>query len=169
MFLTAFLRFLILWFLLFAVRYPSYPLANRRHFSYMGGPDPNIVSSLGRTVLAFTGMNQERQNKLSYASSLTLQKLITNGRFELNAHTLLRKPNFFPEILSTRMQRWCMTTATNGFVSSKNVISPSQTWRGCFLCHPFNRCPSIDQWSGNWHRSSRELPSVGSLVILQPR
>ena len=46
-----------------------------------------------------------------------------------------------------------MIAATNGFVSLENVVSSSRTWRVCFLCHPFNRCPFIDRWSGNWERS----------------
>jgi len=80
--------------LFFAVRYSSNPLAKRHHFGHVGGPDSDIVSSLRRTISAFTGKNRERQTKLSQASSLTLRELITNGRFESNACTLLRKLNF---------------------------------------------------------------------------
>jgi len=141
--------FLILWFLLFVVRYSSNPLAKRCHFGHVAGTD-DIVSNLRRTIPAFTEKNREQQTKLSQASSLTLRELITNGRFESNAHTLLRKLDFYSEILSTRMQRWCMTIATNNFVGSENIVSSSWTWRWCFLCHPFNRCPSINWWSENW-------------------
>ena len=76
------------------MRYSSNPLPKRRYFGHVGGPDPDIVSSLRRIVPAFTGKNRERQTKLSQASSLTLRELITDGRFESNARTSLRKPDF---------------------------------------------------------------------------
>ena len=77
------------------MRYSSNPLAKSHHFGHMGGLDLNIVSSLRRIVLAFTGKNRKWQTKLSQASLLTLWELITDGRFELNVRTLLRKPDFF--------------------------------------------------------------------------
>ena len=66
----------------------------RRHFGYVGGPDSDIISGLNRTVPVFTGMDRERQTKLSQARSLTLQDLNTDGRFESDARTLLRKQDF---------------------------------------------------------------------------
>ena len=76
------------------MRYSSNPLAKRCHFDHAGGPYLNIVSSRKKTVLAFTRKNQERQTKLSQVSSLTLQELITDGHFESNACTMLKKPDF---------------------------------------------------------------------------
>ena len=69
-------------------------LAKRHHFGRVGGLDPDIISGLNIIVSAFTGKNRERQTKLSQASSLNLWELITDGRLESNARTLLRKPNF---------------------------------------------------------------------------
>ena len=79
------------------MKYFSNPLAKSHHFGHVGGPDPDIVSGLNRTVPAFTEKNRERQTKLSQASSLTLWKLIIDRRFESDAHTLLRKPDFLFE------------------------------------------------------------------------
>jgi len=42
----------------------------------------------------FSRKNREWQTKLSRASMLTLQELISNGQFESDACTLLRKPHF---------------------------------------------------------------------------
>ena len=112
-------------------------LAKRHHSGHVGGPDPDIISGFSRTVPAFTKKNQERQAKLSQASSLALWELITDGRFESNARKLLRKSNFLFRDSVMRMQMMYMS-ATNGFISLENIISSSQTWRGCFLCYPFN-------------------------------
>ena len=71
--------------LFFAVRYILILLAKRCHFGHVGGPDPDIISVLSRTVLAFIGKNREQQTKFSQASSLTLRELITDGRFESDA------------------------------------------------------------------------------------
>ena len=76
------------------MRYTSDLLAKRRHFVHVGGPNPNIISILSRTVRAFIAKDRERQTKLSQVSLLTLQELITDKRFELNAHMLLRKLDF---------------------------------------------------------------------------
>ena len=132
---------------IFAVRYSSDPLVKRRYFGHVGVPDPNIIFNLRRTVLAFTGKSQERQIKLSQASSLTPRELITDGRFELNARTLLRKLDFlFGDSVDEDAE---VMYATNGFIGSESVASFFRTWRGCSFCHPFNQCLSIDQWSGN--------------------
>ena len=66
------------------------PLAKRRHFGHVIGPD---VSKLDRTVPTFTGKNQERA-KLSQASSQTLRELITDGRLESDACSLLKRTDF---------------------------------------------------------------------------
>ena len=54
----------------------------------------DIVSGLNRTVPVFTKKARERQTKLSQISSQTFRELITDGRFESDACTLLRKLNF---------------------------------------------------------------------------
>ena len=78
---TAF-RVLMLYSPFFAVRYSSNPLAKRRHFGHVGGPDSDAVSKLNKTVPAFTGKSQERRAKLSQANSQVLRSLIMDGRLE---------------------------------------------------------------------------------------
>jgi len=97
-----------------------------------------VVSSLRRTISAFTEKNRGRQTKLSQASSLTLWELSTDERFESNGCTLLRKPDFLFRDSVNEDVEVMYDIATNGFIGSENVVSSSRTWRGCFLCHPFN-------------------------------
>ena len=63
----------------------------------MGGPVPDVVLKLGKTVPTFTGKNREWRAKLSQPSSQTFQKLITNGRLKSEARSLREKPNFLFE------------------------------------------------------------------------
>ena len=80
--------------LLFAVKYSSNPLAKMRHFGHVSGPDLDAVSKLDKAMSAFTGKNRERRAKLSQVSSHILQTLITDGRLESEAHSLLKKTDF---------------------------------------------------------------------------
>ena len=41
------------------------------------------------------GKSREQQNRVSNASMLTLQKIISDGGPESDSHALLRKPDFF--------------------------------------------------------------------------
>ena len=66
----------------------------RRHFGHVGGQDLDVVSKYDKTVLAFTRKNKERRVKLSKESSQTHRVLITDGRLELEALSLLKKPEF---------------------------------------------------------------------------
>jgi len=77
------------------VRYSSDPLSKKCHFGHIGDANLNITFSLQKTAPVFTGKSRERQTKLSRASMLTLRELLSDGRFESDSHSLLRKPNLF--------------------------------------------------------------------------
>ena len=67
------------------------------------------------------------------------------------------------------MQRYCMTAATIGFVSLENIVSSSQTWKWCFLCHPFNQCPSNDRWRGTNKEVVGSFPRADLPSYYNPR
>ena len=42
-----------------------------------------------------TGKSRERKDRISRASMLTLREILSDGQFESDSRTLLRKPAFF--------------------------------------------------------------------------
>jgi len=77
------------------VRYSSSPLSKKCHFGHVGGADRNLTFALQKTAPVTTGKSKERKERISKASMLTLQEIISDGLFESDSHTLLRKPAFF--------------------------------------------------------------------------
>jgi len=77
------------------VRYSSNPLSKKCHFGHVGGADRNLTFVLQRTAPVTTSKSKERKEKITKASILTLQEIISDGQFELDSRTLLRKPTFF--------------------------------------------------------------------------
>ena len=55
---------------------------------------PNVIFSLRKITLAFTGTNGERQARLTKGSALTVRELISDRRFEFDNRRLFRKPEF---------------------------------------------------------------------------
>ena len=80
---------------LFVVRYSSNPLSKKCHFGHVGGVDPNMIFVLQRTAPMITGKSKERRSRISNASMLTLQEIISDGRFKLDSRAPLKKPDFF--------------------------------------------------------------------------
>ena len=54
-----------------------------------------MIFILQRTAPVAIGESKERRSRISNVSVLTLREIISDGRFESNSHTLLRKPDFF--------------------------------------------------------------------------
>ena len=82
-------------FILFhAVRYPTDPLLQHHRFGCKGGMDANAQFFLRKEAPVFNIINEERSAKLSRASALTLRELISDGNFESDDMTLMRKPVF---------------------------------------------------------------------------
>jgi len=118
-------------------------LTKRNHFGHIGGVDPNFLFSLRKTVLAFTGTNEERQARLIKGTTSTLRELISDGRFDLwidvyskNQYSFSRKPLM-------KMRRFCLTGTISGFVKSKSVASSSLTWNKCFH---YRTCSRYMEW-----------------------
>ena len=54
-----------------------------------------MIFVLQRTALVTTGKSKERGSRISNASMLTLQEIISDSQFESDSHALLSKPDFF--------------------------------------------------------------------------
>jgi len=78
----------------FAVRYSSSPLSKKCHFGHVGGADRNLTFVLQKTAPVTTGKSKERKERISKASIVTLREIISDGLFETDSRTLLRKPAF---------------------------------------------------------------------------
>ena len=79
----------------FAVRYSSNPLSKKCHFGHIGGADRNLTFVLQKTAPVTTGKSKERKERISKASMVTLREIISDGLFETDSRTPLRKPVFF--------------------------------------------------------------------------
>ena len=75
------------------MRYASNLLTKKNHFGH-GGVDSNLLFSLQKIILAFTGTNKEHQVHLTKGAASTLRELISDARFESNNRRLFRKPVF---------------------------------------------------------------------------
>jgi len=111
----------------------------------MGGAYQNVIFSLRKTALAFTGKCQEPHAKLSRASLLTLQELIIDGRFELGTRTLLRKPDFLFGDLINRDEEALNDGNSSGSVRSGSDASSCPTWKNVsFVVHSVSFSISTD-------------------------
>ena len=77
------------------MRYSSNPLSKKCHFGHIGGADPNLTFALQSTAPVTTGKSKERNERITKASMLTLWEIISDGLFESDSRTPLRKPVFF--------------------------------------------------------------------------
>ena len=68
------------------------PLSKRHHFGHKGGHDTNVRFCLGQQVPVFSYRNEERSEKLTRCSALTLRELITDGKLESLERESMRKP-----------------------------------------------------------------------------
>ena len=93
----------------------SNPLSKKCYFGHVGGADLNLIFVLQRIAHVTTGRSKERRNRISNASMLTLQEIISDGQFESDSHTLLRKPDFFFGDLIEEDETAYMTGIINGF------------------------------------------------------
>ena len=62
---------------------------------HVGGADRNLTFVLQKTASVTTGKSNERKERISKASMVTLREIISNALFETDSHTPLRKPGFF--------------------------------------------------------------------------
>ena len=79
----------------FAVRYSSIPLSKKFHFGHVGGADHNLTFVLQKTAPTTTDKSKERKEKISKVSMRTFRENITDGVFETDSRTPLKKPVFF--------------------------------------------------------------------------
>ena len=77
------------------MRYSSSPLSKKCHFGHVGGADRNLTFALQRTAPVTTDKSKEWKERITKASILTIREIISDGQFESDSHTLLRKPGFF--------------------------------------------------------------------------
>jgi len=70
-------------------------LSKKCHFGHIGDANPNVTFALQRTALVTTGKSKEHKDRISKASMLTLREILSDGQFESDSCTLLRKPAFF--------------------------------------------------------------------------
>jgi len=75
----------------FAVRYSSSPLSKKCHFGHIGGADHNLTIVLQKTIPVTTGKSKERKERISKTSMVTLREIISDGLFETDSRTSLRK------------------------------------------------------------------------------
>ena len=73
---------------LFAMRYSLNPLSKQCHFGHASGAKPNMIFILQRTAPMITGKSKERRSWISNASMLTLRKIISDSRFEIDSRAL---------------------------------------------------------------------------------
>ena len=76
------------------MRYSSNPLSKKCHFGYVGGADRNLTFVLQKTAHVTTGKSKEQKERISKASMVTLWEIISDGLFETDSRTTLRKPVF---------------------------------------------------------------------------
>jgi len=73
------------------VRYSSNPLSKKYYFGHIGDADHNLTFALQRTALVTTGKSKERKERISKGSMMTLREIISDGLFETDSRTPLRK------------------------------------------------------------------------------
>ena len=64
------------------------------HFGHVGGADRNLTFVLQKTAPVTTSKSKERKERISKASMVTLQEIISDGLFEMDSRTPLQKPVF---------------------------------------------------------------------------
>ena len=133
--------------LFFAVRYSLNPLIKRNHFGHMAVLTP-FLFNLQKTAPVFTGINDERQARLTRGSVSTLQELISNGRFESVSRHLLMKPGFLFGDVLMKMSMFCSMDTISCFIKLESVTSFSLTWNRCFHCHTCGPCLFAGTWTG---------------------
>jgi len=79
----------------FVVRYSSNPLSKKCHFGHVGGANHNLTFVLQKTAPVTTDKSKERREKISKVNMKTFREIITDGVFEMDSRTPLRKPVFF--------------------------------------------------------------------------
>ena len=118
---------------LFAVRYSSNPLYKKCHFRHVAGADPNMIFIFQRIALVTTGKSKERWSRISNANMLTLREIISDGPFESDSRTLLRKPDFFFGDSIEEHEATLYDGNYKWFCQIAIEDSSSRTWRGCIL------------------------------------
>ena len=96
------------------MRYSSSPLSKKCHFGHIGGTDPNLTFMLQRTAPVTTGKSKERKERITKVSILTHREIISDGLFESDSRTLLRKPAFFSGDAIEEDDRSYMTEIISG-------------------------------------------------------
>ena len=71
---------------------------------------------LQKTALVTTGKSKERKERISKASMVTLQEIISDGLFEMDSRTSLRKTAFLLVTPLTKMIGFCITEIISGSV-----------------------------------------------------
>ena len=66
------------------MRYSQRSLSKHHHFDDQGGCDQGLAFALHHGAPVFTYKNQECNDKISRGSSLTLQELMSDGRFKIS-------------------------------------------------------------------------------------
>ena len=69
------------------MRYSSNPLSKKCHFGHVGGADRNLTFVLQRIAPITTGKSKERKERITKASMLMLQEIISDGQFESDSRT----------------------------------------------------------------------------------
>jgi len=98
------------------VRYSSSPLSKKCHFGHVGGADRNLTFVFQKTAPVTSGKSKERRERIIKASMVTLREIISDGLFETDSHTSLRKPAFLFGDAIDEDDRICMTEITSGSV-----------------------------------------------------
>ena len=122
------------------MRYSSNPLSKKCHFGNVGGADRNLTFVLQRTARVTTGKSKERRERIIKASMVTLREIISDGLFETDSRTPLRKPAFLfgdaidedDRILHDGDYKWLRQ------IGDRRSSFP--IWRGCIPYPIFNIC-----------------------------
>ena len=77
------------------MRYSSSPLSKKCHFGHIGGADRNLTFMLQKTAPVTSDKSKERRERIIKASMVTLWEIISDGLFETDSRTSLRKLAFF--------------------------------------------------------------------------
>ena len=139
------------------MQYSSNPLFKKCHFGHVGGVNPNMIFVLQRTAPVTTGKSKERLSQISNASMLTLQEIISDGRFELDSRALMKKPDFFfgdsiekdEAALYDGNYKWLRKIGNRRFFLSN--MGRCIPWPTC------NICLCVGQWTGSWLGQSLKL------------
>jgi len=76
------------------MRYSSSPLSKKCHFGHVCGTNRNLTFVLQKIAPVTTGKSKEQKERISKASIVTFREIISDGLFETDSRTPLRKPAF---------------------------------------------------------------------------